>query len=314
LFSEKYEDKLATAVKPADNVFELYRLGVAIAAISRLFDEKPAAEITYVDIVFLLSNASSILGTFTEDKFVPLDTCKANAVKLENLLDRTVSSFMEKWRKAEPDKRPGIGAEKIGAFLIGEIREQVRAFEYVFSAELSNASLYLVEQTGAYRTRTLIEAADAVFPKSVHDALEPDAVKDIQAAGRSLAFELPTAAGFHICRAVESTLLQYFSELKIELPDYKNIGRYIEALEKCAKEKGIDPKVLATLDQFRDLHRNPIMHPDVHLNMEEAQILFALAQSAISGIALDIIKIKSTVPVPKADTDGPLAALLKIVE
>ena len=34
------------------------------------------------------------------------------------------------------------------------------------------------------------------------------------------------------------------------------------------------------------------MHPDVHLKMEEAQILFALAQSAISGIVLDITKIK----------------------
>jgi hypothetical protein len=261
--------------------------------------------------VFSLSNASSLLGTFTADKFVPLDTCKANARKLEDLLDRTVTSFMNKWRKAEPDKRAEIGAEKVSGFIIGEIREQIRAFEYVFSAELSNASLYLVEQTGAYRTKTLIEAADAVFPKSVHDALGSDAVKDIQAAGRSLAFELPTAAGFHICRAVETTLLQYFSELKIELPEYKNIGRYIEALEKCAKEKGIDPKVLATLDQFRDLHRNPIMHPDVHLNMEEAQILFALAQSAISGIALDILKIKPKLPAPKADT---LTALLKIAE
>ena len=176
---------------------------------------------------------------------------------------------------------------------------------------MSNASLYLVEQTGAYRTKTLIEAADAVFPKSVHDALQLDAITDIQAAGRSLAFELPTAAGFHICRAIETTLLQYFSELKIEVPEYRNIGRYIEALEKCAEAKGIDPKVLATLDQFRDLHRNPIMHPDVHLNMEEAQILFALAQSAISGIALDIMKIKSKVP---ATIDHAFATLTSVLK
>jgi hypothetical protein len=166
----------------------------------------------------------------------------------------------------------------------------------------------LVEQIGAYRTPTLIESADVVFPTNVRDKLQPDAVKDVRDAGRALAFELPTAVGFHICRAVETTLLQYFSELDIELPAYRNLGRYIEALESSAEEKGIDPKVLATLDQFRDLHRNPIMHPDVHLNMEEAQILFALAQSAISGIVLDITKIKS---VPAVANGGPFAEIVE---
>jgi hypothetical protein len=91
LFPENYDDKLAVLVKPADNVFELYRLGSAIAAITHLLDDKPTGELAYLDIVFSLSNASSLLGTFTADKFVPLDTCKANARKLEDLLDRTVT-------------------------------------------------------------------------------------------------------------------------------------------------------------------------------------------------------------------------------
>jgi hypothetical protein len=33
------------------------------------------------------------------------------------------------------------------------------------------------------------------------------------------------------------------------------------------------------------------MHPDVNLSLDEAQILFALAQSAISAVILDMAKI-----------------------
>jgi hypothetical protein len=215
-----------------------------------------------------------------------------------------IDGFFESWNKHADEDKTKLWESLIGASEISNLKERVRAFEYVFAAELNNASLYLVEQIGGYQTRSLINNADVVFPKTVRDKLAEDALTDIRAAGRSLAFELPTAAGFHICRAIETTLLQYFVELKIDLPEYKNLGRYIEALEKGGKAKGVDAKVLATLDQFRDLHRNPIMHPDVHLRMDEAQILFALAQSAISGIVLDITKIKESVPAAVSNRPG----------
>ena len=262
------------------------------------------------DVFQQIVTVQPLIDSIAADTFIPLDACKTNALRLKSQLDLMADNFFLAFRKASAEERPKLWTKPIGAQEIGELKEDIQAFEYVFAAELGNASLYLVEQIGGYRTKTLIEAADVVFPKSVRDALHSDAVKDIQAAGRSLAFELATAVGFHTCRAVETTLLQYFSELQIELPEYKNLGRYIEALQKCAKDKGIDPKVLATLDQFRDLHRNPIMHPDVHLNMEEAQILFALAQSAISGIALDIMKLKPQLPAP-APMSAAVASLLK---
>jgi hypothetical protein len=148
-----------------------------------------------------------------------------------------------------------------------------------------------VEQVCAYKTSTLIENGDAVFPKNIRDKLPALAVTDVKAAGRCLAFDLPTSAGFHIARTVETVLLQYFSVLEIELPEYKNLGRYIETLREQGPAKGIDPKVIAAVDQFRDLYRNPIMHPDVNLTSDEAQTLFANAQSAISAIISDMGKI-----------------------
>lgn len=250
------------------------------------------AEITMNDVFGDLVRSRPLLEPIVQNKFITLDTCKATATSLLQKIERLIDEFIARWGKAQDNEKAAAWDKPIGFSDLSELRELIRAFEYVFSAEVSNASLYFVEQIGAYQTRTLVDNADMVFPKNVREKLASDATVDIKSAGRALAFELPTAAGFHICRALETTLLQYFSTLNIDLPQYKNLGRYIEALQKIGKEKNIDPKVLAALDQFRDLHRNPIMHPDVHLNMDEAQILFALAQSAISSVVLDITKIQ----------------------
>jgi hypothetical protein len=286
---------MADNMRPADNLFELYRLGQALFQLSRTLNERPLAELTMNDLLGDLANVQRLLAPIISDKLLPLDTCKTTATNLEILVSDLVRGFTSRRDKASTEDKPTEGEKPVGVSPLSDLKEAIQAFEYVFSAEISNASFYFVEQIGAYQTRTLIDNADVVFPKNVRDQLAEDAVIDIRAAGRSLAFELPTAVGFHTCRAVETTLLRYFKELNIPLPEYKNLDRYVEALEEASKEKGIDPKVLAALDQFKDLDRNPIMHPDSHLNMAEAQILFALAQSAISGIVLDIVRRKESV-------------------
>jgi hypothetical protein len=58
-----------------------------------------------------------------------------------------------------------------------------------------------------------------------------------------------------------------------------------------ASGKG-DDKTLATLDQLRDLHRNPIGHPDVFLESGEAYELFNICITAISSMARQMIALK----------------------
>lgn len=54
-----------------------------------------------------------------------------------------------------------------------------------------------------------------------------------------------------------------------------------------SKQKGADKNVLNAIDQMRELHRNPISHPDVNLSIDEAMMLVGLAQSAIVAMAAD---------------------------
>ena len=73
--------------------------------------------------------------------------------------------------------------------------------------------------------------------------------KDLREATRCLAYQLNTAVGFHILRAVEGTLMAYFDLLGIAKPTRpaeKNLGNYINLLRIA----GVDDKILLPLDQI----------------------------------------------------------------
>ena len=281
---------LPLIMRPLDNVFELYRLGGAISALSRALRARRSEGIRFTDILNQLMIVQPLLSSLVADTFVPLDTCKANAVALTSTLESISQAFFSEWSPASDEDKPAVWLKP--APNAWKLIEQIEAFEYVLSAEVARASLYHVDQVGGYRTRALIETAETVFPKNIREQLPGEDVTDVRSAGKCLAFDLPTAAGFHVARAVETVLLKYFSALDITVPKVRNLGKYIEALSEAVKKgKGIDPKVIAAVDQFRNLYRNPIMHPEATLSTEEAEILFALAQSTISAIILDIAKL-----------------------
>ena len=48
-----------------------------------------------------------------------------------------------------------------------------------------------------------------------------------------------------------------------------------------------DARVIAVLDHLRNLHRNPTMHPEEYLTIDEAVNLFGIANSAVSAMILD---------------------------
>lgn len=278
-------------MRPLDNAFELYRLGGAISAVRKKISERQSRPLRYTDLFIELSDVQTRLDMVVSNALIPLDTCKENAMTLKATVDTIVRTFFASYRAADNEEAKTAVWQQVPADG-WQLNEQINAFEYVFSAELARTAIYLVDQVGAYRTSAIIEAADTVFPKNIREQLPEEAVADIRAAGKCLAFDLHTAAGFHIARAVETVLLKYFSALGIPIPKIRNLGKYIEALSEAAKKgNSIDTKVVAAVDQFRDLYRNPIMHPEAVLSADEAAILFALAQSTISAIILDIAKL-----------------------
>ena len=120
----------------------------------------------------------------------------------------------------------------------------------------------------------------------------PEAIPDLREAGKCLAFELPNATAFHLHRANESVLRRYFevSAKGITAPKTRNMGDYLKLLDEV---DGADKKVIASLRDLKDLHRNPLAHPEDSLeSIDEAIALLG----AIQAVMVHMLKSLSPNP------------------
>jgi len=170
-------------------------------------------------------------------------------------------------------------------------------FTTVFKSELSTLPAFLVTEKEGYDLLALIESGTVLFPKSL-SAKVPEATADALEAGKALAFELATACGFHVFRVVETALKRYWdvtSKNKAR-PKLETIGNYAAELRK--NDFG-EEKVWETLSQLAKLHRNPLIHPEAVLTVDEAIGIIGLARSAIGAMLVaipDTPPTTSTIP------------------
>lgn len=171
------------------------------------------------------------------------------------------------------------------------IKQAYSQYRVALLAEIGALQSYFVTQKRGYDTLTLINWGENVFPNEL-TAKVPEALFDAREAGRCLAFERPTAAGFHIFRATESVIRKYYAQVTggKAPPKIRSIGVYLKAMTDHA-----DPKVWTALDQLTKLHRNPVIHPEHVLTMDEAATILGICQSAISAML-------AVLPVPAPTT------------
>jgi hypothetical protein len=242
----------------------------------------------------VLYPAQQRLESLLVQQTIPVKVCSSSGWKLHKILTDLLT------------KQTGT-LEPIDAYYLND---GVRQFEAVLNAELSQMDTYYVSQKGCYSTNHLIEQAEIMFPPETREFMTPESVVDIRQGGRCLAFELATAAGFHFLRATESILNKYYDVISggKARPRTRNMGKYIEALEKLPK---VNDKVLSVLRQVKDLHRNPIMHPEAVLDMQEALILLGIIQSAITTMISFVKKEQKTpktLPAPPVPVIPTLSA------
>jgi hypothetical protein len=137
----------------------------------------------------------------------------------------------------------------------------IDSFEKAFEREHHNLTIFTITAKGIYNTRALIETTHHKFPEKVRKFLPPQLIFDLREAGQALAFDLPTACAFHICRGTEATMLKYHELLAGHSWSFgkKDWKIYIEQLgvEKAPKQ------ITNRLDEIRLLDRNAYIHPDL---------------------------------------------------
>lgn len=153
----------------------------------------------------------------------------------------------------------------------------------------------MITQIGGYSMPLLVRSAEANIPEDVIKAMDEEAKKDFREAGRCLAFELPTACAYHTMRAVEKLVRIYYGLVTKKETDKIEWKTCTDELKRA----GADLKTVQVLDQIRDLHRNPVAHPEIFVSMKEAQVLFNIA---ISVITATVEQIELLNEAPKAGT------------
>jgi hypothetical protein len=234
--------------------------------------------------IYLEGYFGDLISSQTGRPLLPLPTSKKSGLELRAHLNKMFDSTSDTETYSQP----------FDEGLVEEFEEKFREFRTVLGADLGVAATYVVHQPGVLSVDSLIAGASAVFEGYLDRV--PEAAKwDTDQAGRCIAFDLPTAAGFHIARATETILLKYLQAFgqSISKESQRNWGQYTKIMRD--NSAGSNEKVLSTIDQIRKLHRNPLLHPDVTLIMAEALGLWAICCSAIQAMIADMER-KETAP------------------
>jgi len=224
---------------------------------------------------FLLSSAKHRIEALLE-----ASVFGENIRSSRDLADQLIGHLSAEIDKAEA--KDTLGEYSLDDFAAYLIKDGFEQFKIAFLAELNILPSYFVSQKGGYDTEVLISRGENIFPASLY-AKVPEATFDAAEAGKALAFEMPTACGFHTFRSLEAVVRRYFTHVTggQATPKVRSLGTYIAALKKSGKA---DDKILGALVQLKDLHRNPLIHPDAVLTNEEAVTTVGLACSAMQSM------------------------------
>lgn len=166
-------------------------------------------------------------------------------------------------------------------------------FRTVLIADLRTVASFRVITAGIFDVNKLVNCAHRALPETTREKLSAEALAELDASGKCLAFNLPTASGFHAMRAVERVIKSYlglfFSQKEIQ--GWRNWGQYLKALEKATDgDQTLKPsqEAIALLRQIKDIYRNPVIHPDRVLSAEEADTLFHGTLAAINRIGFEL--------------------------
>jgi len=261
------------------NVYQFYRLGMHLHPLSSV-----AEGVSLQEWAWRLYTAKAWLQFLLNDQLVHLVVSTGPAWNLVNAIDAVLPGDVSTFTAIAPERKLTFNEAY-------NIKTELESFETVFANELPTIDTYMVSQKGIYSTADLVERAEYALDEACRTVIPQNAVTDFNQSGRSLAFELPTGAGFHSMRAAEAVLREYWS--LVAKPD---AGTKPPEMAVCINElraAGEEAKLMDILDHVRDLHRNALMHPEVFLTTPEALRLFDISKSAISAMSDRITALKA---------------------
>ncbi|HEY3800787.1 MAG TPA: hypothetical protein VGL58_20730 [Caulobacteraceae bacterium] len=274
----------ATQMQRIDGNY-LYSLGWKLHPLSTIFGENEQGAMTYGMAFAIAYFAEIALDELLNQSIFKLRfSYQSGQALLKSVKQITEVAF--------GGQRIGDNVDHMHAY---SVRADLTIFETNLASEFALMDTYIVAKKGALDTTDLIWNGAAFMPADL-SAKVPAAIGDVEQATKCLAFELLTAVGFHIHRANECVLHRYYDVVTGGKPHPKtrNIGDYLRKLD----EFGVgDQRVRTALRDLKDLHRNPLIHPEHSLETVDEAIDLLSAVRALVG---QMLKEIPPVNVPEA--------------
>jgi hypothetical protein len=268
------------------NLGFIYQLGAQIYLLTKQ-EEKHRLGIGSA-IIGMEDNIKQLFKEYPE-----LAVCRSSGKKLLSQVKRVNKWITE--TLSQKGTRINKADEWVDA-MFGVLIDHAQEFQIVLLADLEKLSVYQPLQKNGYDTRTLVSQTEQVFPKGVLSKLSNDIILEIKEFGKCLVFDNYTASGFHILRALEIVLHNYYvlmckpSNPKKKLDSW---AEYLRLLENICnqttsllsdEDKRHIRKVCSLLNLIKKDHRNLIMHPEITLKEDDALSLFDIVKGAIEAM------------------------------
>ena len=195
-----------------------------------------------------------------------------------------VQSLLEKL-SAEDEEGEGM--------LLEPLRDALKDIDARLRDELSLATVLVMEP----ERKKYFDSAAAMFGDEVADKL-PEAIPDIEDAGKCLACGQGTAAVFHSMRVMEAALKSLAKLLGIPYaPSWESYIRQIEdrigekhksKTRKWKRDEAFFREMLGNLQSIKIGWRNPTMHIVRRYSEDEAEEIFVAVRSFVKRLSLKL--------------------------
>ncbi len=192
---------------------------------------------------------------------------------------RTVSEPLAAWAAKDTDYE--LNRQEADDF-----GEEVKIVRAVLEAECLTKVAYVPSEK-RFDVRRLLDDAPSLLAPDAFQKLPDVAAHDMREAGRAIAFNLPTAAAFHLLRATEATLRAYYLN-RVRRGRVRPLlwGPMVASLR--SRRRPPDPVLISNLDNIRLAFRNPTAHPEKVYDIDEAQDLFGLCIEVLNRMAREL--------------------------
>lgn len=193
--------------------------------------------------------------------------------------------FLTEWDTDDEENDAGGEDTSDAATLkldLEEGRKVSRAALTVEAAAVAEASgmLVYVAREQRFASDKLLHDVGFLMAPGVFESLPAIAQSDFSEAGRCIAYEVATAAAFHLMRGTED-VLRWFHKSVIKRGGKATMWGPI--VNELRARRNPPPKTLLdNLDNLRSNFRNPTQHPEKIYDIQEAQDLLSLSLDVVN--------------------------------